>query len=212
MSAPGASRLISSPGTISGGGSVRASSIASASPLVESWSVTARTRTPCFAASRTSWRGVSTPSDAVVCEWRSTAPATLLREVRQERPDGVARRTLRRQRQVLLGEGRPGDVQVRPRRLARELLQEEPRGDRAAAARPDVVEVGHLALEVLAVLVDQRELPEPLTGGVGGLHDPVRQRLVVRQQARAELTEGDDAGAGQRRHVDDLVGLHVGVR
>src|SRR5882672_7273821 len=135
ISAPGTSQLISRPGTISSGGSLRASSIASATPLVESWSVTARTRTPCFAANRTSSRGFSAPSDAVVCEWRSTAPATLLREIRQERPDGVARRALRRQRQVLLGEGRPGDVQVHPRRLARELFQEEPRGDRAAAAR-----------------------------------------------------------------------------
>src|SRR5882762_3668907 len=153
ISAPGTSQLISRPGTISSGGRLFASSMASARPPVESWSVTARTRTPWRAASRTSSRGARVPSDAVVCECRSTAPPTgLVSEVRQDRTHRESGRALRGQRQVLLGERRTRDVQKHPRRLARELLQEEPRGDRAAAARSHVVEVRHLALEVVAVL------------------------------------------------------------
>ena len=50
--------------------------------------------------------------------------------------------------------GRPhraGDVEVGPRHVADELLQEQPGGDGAAARAADVLEVGHVAVELLAV-------------------------------------------------------------
>src|SRR5438309_7842773 len=170
---PGTSQLISRPGTIWSGGWWDASSIASTSASVESWSVIASTRTPCLTARRTSSRGRSEPSDAVVCEWRSTAPPTLARQVGEDRADGDARGALGYQREVLLAPRRPRDVEVRPGQVARELLEEERRVDRAGAAWPDVVQVSDLALEVLAVLVDQRKLPEPFAGGPGGLEEPL---------------------------------------
>src|ERR1051326_2588840 len=130
--------------------------MASARPETESWSVTASTRTPCRAASFTSSRGDSVPSDAVVCACRSTPPGTLLpgvAQVGQDRAHRAAGGALGTQRRVLLDEGRPRDVEVAPRPLAGELLQEQAGGDGAAAAGAHVVHVGHVALEVLAVLV-----------------------------------------------------------
>src|SRR5690348_6317326 len=53
---------------------------------------------------------------------------------------------------------RPRDVEVRPRHLARELLQEQARSQRAAVATgADVAQVGDLGVEHLAVLHRQRQ-------------------------------------------------------
>src|SRR5439155_550426 len=95
----------------------------------------------------------------------------------------------------------------RPRQVPGELLEEEPCVDRATAARSDVVQIGDLALEVLAVLVDQRELPEPLARQLPRVEQPLRERLVVGHEAGAERAERDDAGTGQGRQVDHLIGL-----
>jgi len=73
---------------------------------------------------------------------------------------------------------------VRPGQVAGELPEEERRVDRAGAARPDVVEVRDLALEVLAVLVDQRELPEPFAGGPGGVEEALGE---VQQSLRRNV-------------------------
>ena len=52
---------------------------------------------------------------------------------------------------------RPGDVEVRPRRVADELLEEECGGDRASApGRAEVGEVGDLGVDLLAVKVRVR--------------------------------------------------------
>src|SRR5919201_2834117 len=159
-SAPGTSQLISRPGTMVSGGWRAASSKASRSPSVESWSVTASTRTPRRTAARTSSRGVSVPSDAVVCECRSTPEVIFDRgaemasfarhQITEHGAHGGAGGALGARRRVLLDERGARDVHVRPRSLARELFEKESRGDRAAAARADVVEVGDVTLEVLA--------------------------------------------------------------
>src|SRR5262245_30582147 len=109
----------------------------------------ARTRRPRRAASRTRSTGASVPSDAVVCEWRSTGPATPpalglaaeRREVRQHRPHGDAGGALGPERVVALGERRARDVHVGPRNPPREVAHEQPGDDgpRPALAR-DIVE------------------------------------------------------------------------
>src|SRR5207247_10693820 len=134
----------------------------------------------------------------------------LARQVREERANGGGRGALGDQREVLLTPRRSRDVEVRPRQLTRELPQEERGVDRAAAARADVVEVRDLAFEVLTVLLDQRELPEPLARGPGRLEEALGEPRVIGQEPGAERAERDAAGAGQRRHVDHLVGLHAG--
>ena len=65
-----------------------------------------------------------------------------------------------------LGERRPGDVQVHPRRVADELGQEPRRRDRAALAVADVLDVGHLRVDQRAVVLPQGHLPDRLADGV----------------------------------------------
>src|SRR5712691_3861279 len=179
------------PGTISSGLRRSASLIASASPSVESWSVTASTRTPRLAASATRSRGAYVPSDAVVWVWRSTAPgisrsilplAGQRREVCQHRADADARATLGPERQLALGEGRAGDVEVRPRHAAGEVAHEESGHDGAAAALTrNVVEVRDIALEPFLVFIVERHPPHLLPGGRRGAQHPARQALVGRK-------------------------------
>ena len=59
-----------------------------------------------------------------------------------------------------------GDVQVRPGRVLDELLQEEGGRDGACLAAADVLDVGDLAVQLLAVLLEERQLPDPLAGGL----------------------------------------------
>src|SRR5512138_439493 len=144
ISAPSTSQLISMPGTMVSGGYSRAASIASARPSVESWSVTASTRTPRRTASATSSRGRRVPSELVVWVWRSTPaaiaraaslPASLeRRDVAEQRPDGDPGGALGAQRPLALGEGGARDVEVRPRHAGRELAHEQAGHDRTRAA------------------------------------------------------------------------------
>ena len=99
-----------------------------------------------------------------------------------------------------------------PGRLARKLLEEQAGRDGAAAARAHVVQVGDLALEELAVLVDERQLPQALTGLIGGGAQPSGQAPVVGEEPGHERTERHDAGAGQRGEIDHLVRLDLGIR
>src|SRR6266540_4595068 len=213
-SAPSTSQLISMPGTISSGRRLAASSMASARPSVESWSVMASTRRPRRAASWTSSRGVYVPSEAVVCEWRSTPPAMRLAAVRQ-RPEvmehgayGNTRAALGAQSQVALGEGRARDVEMGPGQAAREVAHEERGDDGAAAALArDIVEVGDIALDALFVFLVQRQPPHPFPRRLGGGQHAARQRFVACEDAGDAEAERHHDRAGERRQVDNLVRL-----
>src|SRR4029453_18043810 len=60
---------------------------------------------------------------------------------------------------VGLGPGRAGDVEVDPGTAVDELLEEQAGETGAAAAVADVLEVGQVALDVLAVLGGQGQAP-----------------------------------------------------
>src|SRR5512146_1096424 len=77
-SAPSMSVPISTPGISTWPGCFAEAIRASATPSVESWSVSAWYFTPWPAARSTSWVGVSTPSDAVLWVWKSPLLAILL--------------------------------------------------------------------------------------------------------------------------------------
>jgi len=97
---------------------------------------------------------------------------------------------------------------VGPRDAVDELLQEEPCDDRSRVAT-DVLQVRDAALQVIAVLAHERELPERLAGRAAGGDELVDEPLVVPHDAREEMAERDPAGAGEGRDVDDRVGLRA---
>src|SRR5262245_57457256 len=120
------------PGTMTSGG--WAAAIASVSPSVESWSVTASTRTPRLVASATSARGARVPSEHVVWVCRSTppaigraalAPARHRRDVGEQRAHRHPGGALGPEGQLALREGGARDVEVGPRDAGGELAHEE---------------------------------------------------------------------------------------
>src|SRR5947199_8120711 len=71
-----------------------------------------------------------------------------------QRPHAEAARALRRVGVVLLAAGGAGDVEVGPRHVGHELLEEQAGGQRpAVTVAADVLDVGDLGVDVLAVLV-----------------------------------------------------------
>src|SRR5690348_9081830 len=114
---------------------------------------------------------VATPpsSNARACETRSGggAPASEPGSAKRldeahESEHGMARGALRVDAASALGEHRARHVAMQPRRVADELLKKERRRDRPAVAIARVLEVGHVALELLAQLLDERHAPELL--------------------------------------------------
>src|SRR6202034_4583371 len=95
------------------------------------------------------------------------------------------------------------DVEMRPFESLGELAEKGGRGDRAAVAPADVGEVGEVALELLSVLLGERQLPAASDRAHSVLQELAHQSLIVAHDARVVVTEGDHAGAGERGDVDD---------
>ena len=95
-----------------------------------------------------------------------------------------------------------GNVEMRPRRLVDEALQQLRGGDRAAVAAAGVLHVGELRIDHLVVFGPERHAPHPLAGLLAGLRQPLGELVVVGEQAGIFLPERDDDRAGQRREID----------
>src|SRR5215813_9438158 len=119
----------------------------------------------------------------------ASALGALDEEIREQRrrPPGAALG-----RPALVGGA--GDVEVRPGHPLRELAEEGRRGDRAAVAAADVGEVGEVALELVEILLGERQLPAAVLGALPGLEQLFDERLVVPEEARMMVAEGDHAG------------------
>ena len=103
----------------------------------------------------------------------SLAPTTGTRERQlDERAHADAGRALRLIRLGLFRPRRAGDVEVHPRQIAGELLDEERAGDRAAGAAAGVGEVGDLALQLLLVVVEDRHRPRAIAGALARRRAP----------------------------------------
>src|SRR6185295_14485497 len=102
---------------------------------------------------------------------------------------------------------RPRDIEVGPVVLAGELGQKA--GRRNAPRRPsaDVRKIGEVALELLLVVVPQRKLPDAIPRFGSGLLQFLSEAVLVREQARADVTQGDDDGARERGDVDHRLRL-----
>ena len=96
-------------------------------------------------------------------------------------------------------------VDVRPRPLARELLEELRREHgRALAQRRAVLHVGERGVDVAPVARVQRERPDEVAAALAGGDDPVAPVVVVREEAGVEVAERELHRAGQRREVEDV--------
>ena len=87
--------------------------------------------------------------------------------------------------------------------------QEAGCGDGAGFRATDVGDVGERAIELFLVLIEQRQLPGAVVGGLAGAEQLLDQFVVIAQQARSVGTQGNDARAGQGRDVDHGLGLEA---
>src|SRR5262245_11481411 len=102
----------------------------------------------------------------VICEFaaassqdqapRNSAPLCAGERQLDQRANRDAARALREVRFRLFSPRGPGDVDVRPRETAGELLQEQRGCDRARRPPARVRHVGDVALDLIAVVVEQR--------------------------------------------------------
>src|SRR5437764_4119540 len=130
---------------------------------------------------------------------------------------GVAQREAHEQRHRPAGRalfaaalpGGAGDVEMRPALLAREAREEGRRRDAAARAAADVGEVREIGAQLLLVFLPQRHLPDAVPGFLGRRAQLIRELLVVGEEAGGDVAERDDARAGERRDVDQRVGLEA---
>src|SRR5262249_37664746 len=123
-------------------------------------------------------------------------------EILDQQPEAVAGRATRSERELLVGEGRARDVEVRPGDAVDELTQEERAEDGAGVAASDVPQVRDPAFQVLPVLSYQRKLPEPFSAGVARGEQLVDQLLVVPKHAGVEAAQRDSRRPGERGEVD----------
>ena len=96
---------------------------------------------------------------------------------------------------------------MRPAELAREAREERRRGDAAAGPAADVRHVGEVRAQLLLVVLPERHLPDAVPSVVGGCTQLVGELLVVGEESRRDVPQGDDARAGQRGDVDHELGL-----
>src|SRR5260370_33527479 len=96
-----------------------------------------------------------------------------------EGAEGAAGGAFSEPRLCVVVPGGAGDVQVNPRRVAGEFLDEHGAGNRAAAlAAADVLDVSDGSLDEIAVVVIDGHLPHFLAGGFGAGEELVGEGLV----------------------------------
>ena len=98
---------------------------------------------------------------------------------------------------------------MRPGNPADEPLEELGCGDGPPPASvADILDVGHLAPDLLVELGVHRQLPDRLPDGPRRGGDLVTPGLIVREQAGDVVAEGHHAGPRQGGGVDDPLGGH----
>src|SRR6266508_4882916 len=120
------------------------------------------------------WRPMATPARS----HRLSAIHVRHREGElRERAHGNTRRPLGHERPGLVGPRRAGDVDVSPRHVVDEFLQEECRGNRACRTAARVREVGNLAFQLFAILFDEGHRPQAIAGAIRDLPDAAHPRV-----------------------------------
>src|SRR5438477_9833366 len=110
-----------------------------------------------------------------------------------QRANSGALRSFRGVGPVPLKPERPSDIHVRPLGpLFDGGLEEGRSGDGPSGPSTGAVpDVGHLALDVVAVLVRERHRPHPITGRGGGLAHDLDERVGLTEKSTEMLAEAD---------------------
>src|SRR5208282_1506224 len=98
---------------------------------------------------------------------------------------------------------RPRDVDMRPRSLFYESLQELRCGDRAAVAAAGILHVGELGVDQLVVSRAEGHAPDLLARRLASGGEPFGKFVVVGEEPGNLMPERNHDGAGQRGEVDD---------
>src|SRR5215472_16805246 len=129
------------------------------------------------------------------CVFFSSSALVVLRDEAVEEADAEGRRTLWHGRRVLLRPGRAGDVEMRPRHLVDEALQELRRGDAAGIApAADVLDICGIAVAVAVVGIGERHAPELLADLLAGGEETIGELVVVGEEPGMLMAERDDDG------------------
>src|SRR3954465_1868679 len=97
----------------------------------------------------------------------------------------------------------PCDVEMRPFEPLGELGQECRGGDGTAITATYVREIREVALQLIGVLLRERQLPRTVIRTYTGFHELTDQILIVAHAARVMMPKGYHASAGQRRNIHD---------
>ena len=97
---------------------------------------------------------------------------------------------------------------MHPGGVADEFLEEDAADDRAGIApAAGVLDVREVTLDLLAVLVEQGQLPNPLGAALARFTQPRHHVVVGAHHAGSLVAQGDHHGAGQGGQIDDAGGL-----
>src|SRR2546423_970799 len=118
------------------------------------------------------------------------APRLALDEV-EERADGDSGRAFRAEGFRLVAPSRARDVEVRPRDSVGELLDEGGGGYGPCLATADVLDVCDVGLDLLRVLLVERQLPELLADLAARLDNLVNEFLIRSEYPCVHVAERD---------------------
>ena len=98
---------------------------------------------------------------------------------------------------------------MRPFVVLGKVRQESGGGNRACGAAADVLQIGKIGFELLFVFREQRQLPCFVVAFAGGGEQRVHQILVVAHHAAGNVSQRDDARAGERGGINHGFGLEI---
>ena len=98
---------------------------------------------------------------------------------------------------------------MRPRQPSGEFLQEHGGGDRPGRPAAGIHDVGNVALDLIAVLVEERHRPDAIPRTVRHAADLLHPRRRRAEEAARNFSEGDDTGAGERGDIDQMCGAEL---
>ncbi len=99
---------------------------------------------------------------------------------------------------------------MHPGGIAHKFLQERAADNRAGLTpAADIFNIGKIALDLLAVLLKQGQLPHPLGARIPGGAQPVHHGLIGPHHARRLAPERHHHRTGQGRQIDDAGRLEL---